>query len=186
MRIQPSLIAATSVAMCIASAALAGASGCNGNKDAQAAEPSAEAAKAPAVDVAAPKPVAVQKPSAADAPSSVEESNFSLKLVSAGPYKAGELSRFVVNLEPRGVFHVNQEYPIEISLKSTDETSFPKATLERADAAQFDEKKARFDVPFTAKSAGDHKILANVKFAVCTDENCVPDERDLALAVAVN
>ena len=54
------------------------------------------------------------------------------------------------------------------------------------DAAQFDEKKARFDVPFTAKSAGDHKIMANVKFAVCTDENCVPDERDLALAVAVN
>jgi hypothetical protein len=41
-------------------------------------------------------------------------------------------------------------------------------------------------VPFTAKAAGDHKILANVKFAVCTDENCVPDERDLALAVAVN
>jgi hypothetical protein len=28
-------------------------------------------------------------------------------------------------------------------------------------------------------------LMANVKFAVCTAENCVPDERDLALAVAV-
>jgi hypothetical protein len=173
----PSLIAAVLVG--------ASAFGC-GNKEAPAAEapPAAQAAK---VEVAAPKPVEVQKPSPADAPSSVEESTFSLKLVSAGPYKAGELSRFVVNLEPRGEFHVNQEYPIEISLKSSDDsTSFPKASLARPDAAQFDEKKARFDVPFTAKAAGDHKILANVKFAVCTDENCVPDERDLALAVAVN
>ena len=174
----PSLIAAALV--CVS------AFGC-GNKEAPGAaataEPTPQTAK---VDVAAPKPVEVQKPSPADAPSSVEESTFSLKLVSAGPYKAGELSRVVVNLEPRGEFHVNQEYPIEISLKSDGETSFPKASLTRPDAAQFDEKKARFDVPFTAKSAGDHKILANVKFAVCTDENCVPDERDLALAVAVN
>lgn len=171
----PSLIAAALVC--------AGAIGC-GNKAAPA--PAEEAPQTAKVEVAAPKPVDVQKPSPADAPSSVEESNYSLKLVSAGPYKAGELARFVVNLEPRGEFHVNQEYPIEITLKSDSDTSFPKESLTRPDAAEFDEKKARFDVPFTAKSAGDHKILANVKFAVCTDENCVPDERDLALAVAVN
>jgi len=179
---RPSLIAATLAALACGSACMAG---CNGNKDAQGTT-TAPSTEAKPVEVAAPKAVEVAKVNAADAPSSVEESNFSLKLVSAGPYKAGELARFVVNLEPRGVFHVNQEYPIEISLKSDTETSFPKATLARPDAAQFDEKKARFDVPFTAKSAGDHKIMANVKFAVCTDENCVPDERDLALAVAVN
>ena len=176
MRNGPSFVA-------LALAALAGAS-CGGNKDAQATAPSTEAPKA--AEVAPPKPVEVAKPAPADAPSSVDEASFSLKLVGAGPYQAGELARFVVNLEPRGVFHVNQEYPIEISLKGDAETSFPKASLAKADAAQFDEKKARFDVPFTAKSAGDHKIMANVKFAVCTDENCVPDERDLALAVAVN
>lgn len=164
---------------------LACATACGGNKEASAAEPSAEAVKTAPVQVAPPKPVNVEKPAPSDAPSSVEEASFSLKLVEAGPYKAGELSRFVVNLEPRGQFHVNQEYPVEISLKSDAETSFPKASLAKSDAAQFDEKKARFDVPFTAKSAGDHKIMANVKFAVCTDENCVPDERDLALAVAV-
>jgi hypothetical protein len=119
------------------------------------------------------------------APSSIEEAGFSLKLAEAGPYKAGELSRFVLHLEPRGVFHINQEYPIEISLTGDGETTFPKANLARPDAAEFGDKKARFDMPFTAKAAGDHKLLANVKFAVCTAENCVPDERDLALAVAV-
>lgn len=154
---------------------------CGGNKD---AAPSAPAAPA-AAKVEPPTPVEPAKVPPSAASSSIEDTGFTLKLAEAGPYKAGEMSRFVLNLEPRGVFHINQEYPIEISLKGDDDMSFPKANLARADAAQFDEKKARFDVPFTAKAAGDHKLMANVKFAVCTAENCVPDERDLALAVAV-
>jgi hypothetical protein len=131
------------------------------------------------------KPVAVAAVPKGAAPSSIEDAAFTLQLAEAGPYKAGELARFVVKLEPHGVFHVNQEYPIEIALKGDADTNFPKASLTRADASQFDEKSARFDVPFTAQAAGDHKLLANIKFAVCTAENCVPDERDLALVVAV-
>jgi hypothetical protein len=162
--------------------------GCGGNKDnaAQTAEPSAAPLAQPVAQAEAVKPVAVAAaaPKTA-APSSIEDTGFSLQLTEAGPYKAGELARFVVKLEPRGVFHINQEYPIEIALTGDADTVFPKASLARADAAHFDEKSARFDVPFTAKAPGDHKLLANVKFAVCTAENCVPDERDLALAVAV-
>ena len=184
MRNRPSFIAAAAIGLS-GLVALACATACGGNKDAPTAATSADAPKAAPVQVASPKPVAVAKTAPSDAPSSVDEASYSLKLVEAGPYKAGELARFVLNLEPRGQFHVNQEYPIEISLKGDAETSFPKASLAKPDAAQFDEKKARFDVPFTATAAGDHKIMANVKFAVCTDENCVPDERDLALAVAV-
>jgi hypothetical protein len=159
--------------------ALCGCGGSGGKETAPAAE------APPAAKVEAPKPVETAKVPPSAAPSAIEEAGFSLKLAEAGPYKAGELSRFVLHLEPRGVFHINQEYPIEISLTGDGETTFPKASLARPDAAEFGDKKARFDVPFTAKAAGDHKLLANVKFAVCTAENCVPDERDLALAVAV-
>ena len=157
------------------------ASGACGSK---APEPAAPPPPAPAV-VAAPSPVPAEKVAGA-APSSIEEASFALRLAEAGPYKAGELGRVVLQIEPRGKFHINQEYPVEISLTGSPETTFPKATLSRPDAAEFDEKKARFEVPFTAKSAGDHKLACNVKFAVCTDENCVPDERDLSLALAVN
>jgi hypothetical protein len=120
-----------------------------------------------------------------NAPSSIDDPGFTLRLADAGPYKAGELSRVVLHLEPRGAFHINQEYPVEITLSGDADTSFPKTTLAKADAAEFGEKNARFDVPFSAKAAGDHKVLANVKFAVCTAENCVPDERNLSLALAV-
>jgi hypothetical protein len=163
---------------------------CGGNKDSAPAPETVEAvhepaAAAPAAKVDAPSAVGVAAVPKNAAPSSIEEAGFSLKLAEAGPYKAGELARVVLQIEPRGVFHINQEYPVEITLTGDMQTNFPKANLARGDAAQFDEKKARFEVPFTPAAAGDHKLMANVKFAVCTAENCVPDERDLALAVAV-
>ena len=153
-----------------------------GSKPAESA--AAPAAPPPAAPAPAPSPVPAE-PIKGVAPSSIEEASFALKLAEAGPYKAGELGRVVVHIEPRGEFHINQEYPVEISFSGTPETSFPKATFTKPDAAEFGDKKARFEVPFTAKSAGDHKLSCNVKFAVCTDENCVPDERDLSLALAV-
>ena len=153
---------------------------CGGDKKPEQAMPEAPPAAPAAPELPKPAP-----PPPGVAPSSIDEAGFSLRLAEAGPYKAGELARFVLHLEPRGKFHINQEYPIEIGLSGDVDTAFPKPNLARADAAEFGEKKARFDVPFTAKVGGDHKISTNVKFAVCTDENCVPDERNLTLAVAV-
>jgi hypothetical protein len=140
---------------------------------------------------AAPAPVqaAPQAPTAAPAgpaPSSIEEASFALRLVEAGPYKAGELGRFVLSIEPRGEYHLNLEYPVEIAVTSDTGATFPKANLSKPDAAEFGENKARFEVPFTASAAGAQKVLCNVKFAVCTPETCVPDERNLTLALAVN
>jgi hypothetical protein len=148
-----------------------------------AAEPPS-AAPAPPAPSPAPAVAPLAAPTAA--PSSIEEASFALRLSEAGPYKAGELGRVVLSIEPRGKFHINQEYPVEISVSATGDAKFPKSTLMKPDAAEFGDKKARFEVPFTAQAAGDQKLLANVKFAVCTDENCVPDERNLALALAVN
>lgn len=137
----------------------------------------------PAVQPVA-QPSAAAKPGAPH-PSSVDDPTFLLRVAEAGPYKAGELGRFVLELSSRGEYHINQDYPIEIALTSVEGTALPKAKLERADAAEFGEKKARFDVPFTAKAAGSVPVHANVKFAVCTPENCVPDERNLTLALAI-
>jgi hypothetical protein len=157
---------------------LACACGSNNKADPGPAVPAAAAVPA------APKPASIVAAPGAG-PASIDEASFSLKLAEAGPYKAGELGRIVVQLEPHGSFHINQEYPIEIGLSGDAETIFPKANLARADAAEFGETKARFDVPFNCKAPGDRKISANVKFAVCTPENCVPDERNLTLALAV-
>lgn len=151
-----------------------------GKKEAAAPEPAAPAPAAPSEAPVAPPGAQVA------APSSIEEASFALRMAEAGPYKTGELGRFVLQIEPRGHFHINQEYPVEIAVTGSAGTTFPKANLLKPDAAEFSDKKARFEVPFTASTSGDHKVNCNVKFAVCTEENCVPDERNLTLALAVN
>lgn len=164
--------------------------GCGSGGDsnpAPAAAPPAAAPAAPAAPVAAPAAPAAPTPAPAAAAASdrVDDPSFELAAVPAGPYAVGKLGSFAVSLKPRGVYHVNQEYPISISLHGEAGLSFPKADLARADAATFGEKLARFEVPFTAAKAGSLKVEADVKFAVCTPENCVPDERKLALMLPV-
>ena len=149
---------------------------------APAPAPAAPAANPPAA--AAPPPAA---PAAAPAALSnrVDDPSFELLASASGPYAAGKLASFALSLTPRGEFHVNQDYPLSISLHGDDALSFPKSELAKADAAKFGEKLARFDVPFTPAKAGDHRVEAKVRFAVCTKENCVPDERTLALMLPV-
>jgi hypothetical protein len=159
-----------------------GACGGSSGGGAPSAEPAAPPA-APAAAPAAPAPA----PAAAAAPPSekVDDPTFVLAAAPVGTYSAGKLGSVAISLTPRGEYHVNQDYPISISLSGDAALQFPKAQLGKAESAEFGEKLARFDVPVTPQAAGTHQLTAKVKFAVCTKENCVPDERTLALALAV-
>lgn len=148
---------------------------------------SGAAAPAPAVQPATATPPA---PSVAPVPETeltavITDPTFVLRIDPAGKYVAGQLARVDVALEPRGGYHINQEYPISIELTSDDGIALIKPKLGRSDAAKFNKKTALFEVPLTPKSQGQHRLLAKVRFAVCTDETCVPDTRTLALALVV-
>jgi hypothetical protein len=164
-------------------AGLLACGGKGGGTEQAAAPPAAPAQEA---KPAAPPAAAVEKPAAPAALSNrVDDPSFELVAAASGPYAAGKLASFAISLTPRGVYHVNQEFPIGISLHPDEGLSLPKSELAKADAATFGEKAARFDVPFTAQKAGEHRVEAKVRFAVCTPENCVPDERTLALSLPV-
>jgi hypothetical protein len=139
-----------------------------------------EAPAASPAPPAAPAPVAPQSPPGP----SVEDNTFKLSLVSEPEYSAGSAATVKVVLEARGNYHVNQDYPIKIDLKAPTGVTLPKPSLGKPDAAEFGEKIARFEVPFTAP-AGTHELSADVDFAVCTPETCMPDQRKLAIKLAV-
>ena len=140
---------------------------------APAAQPPKPAEPAPAAQPAAPPSERVDDPT------------FELAAKPAGPYAPGKLASFAVSLKPRGEYHINQDFPMSVTLEPSAGLEFPKPRLGKPEAAEFGEKLARFDVPFTPKAAGAHKVEAKVKFAVCTPENCVPDERTLAVVLPV-
>lgn len=114
-----------------------------------------------------------------------EDPTYELRATAQGPYASGEEATFQIQLTPRGAYHVNQDFPMDIALSGPEGVSLPPASLGNSDAAEFNEERARFDVPFTASAAGEHRVTAEVDFAVCTPEACFPEHRTLALALPV-
>lgn len=131
-------------------------------------------------EVVAPPPA----PPAAAGPV-VTDTGFELRAAAPGPFQVGQASSLSVTLTPRSNYHVNQEYPIHITLRAPAGVALQKSDLSRTDAAEFGEQVARFNVPFTPSAAGQHTVDADVDFAVCTPENCMPDRRTVRLALAV-
>jgi hypothetical protein len=165
------------IGLMVLALAACGSSG-GGSGGQPAAPPAAPAPAAPAP--AAPAPTAAAAPT-----DKVEDPTFVLAATPVGSYAAGKLGSVAISLTPRGEYHVNEDYPISVALSGDPALQFPKPQLGKSETAEFSEKVARFDVPVTPQSAGKHSLTAKVKFAVCTPENCVPDERTLALALAV-
>jgi hypothetical protein len=140
-------------------------------------EPAEKAAPSPAPTQPAAKSAEPAKPV-------VEDTTFKLALSGEPTYTAGQQGTVQVTLQARGGYHVNQEYPIRIDFKAPNGVKLGKGSLERADAKQFGEESARFELPFSAEP-GVHDLTADVDFAVCTKETCVPDQRTLALSLTV-
>ena len=152
-----------------------------------AAPPPVEPAAAPAP--ATPSPSAAPDNAAPAAPAAagpvVADTGFELRATAAGPYKAGQAGSFGVALTAAGGYHVNEEFPIRVTVRAPEGVTLPKGQLVRADAAEFGAERARFEVPFTPAAAGEKRVEVQVDFAVCTPENCMPDQRTLALALPV-
>lgn len=123
---------------------------------------------------------------AAEARAVWDEPSFELRSDAPGPYAAGSEGHFTIRLTPRGNYHVNQDYPLSITLTGPAGVTFPHPTVTADQAQTMTEQLASFDVPFTAGAAGTQHVTALVDFAVCTPEACMPDTRTVAVDLAVN
>jgi hypothetical protein len=114
------------------------------------------------------------------------ESSFELSANVAGPYHIGEKSRIAIVLLPRGQYHINQQYPTSVTLDAPKTLSIEKTRFVRNDASEFSEQRAKFDIPFSSSEKGEHKLNAQVSFAVCTSKTCVPFQKNLSVTVKVD
>lgn len=114
-----------------------------------------------------------------------ETKSYRLAAEPANEYAEGELGHFAITLTGRGEWHINQEFGTEVLLTAPDGVELPSATIAQEEAAKFGEDEARFDVPFTPGAAGEHRVGAEVKFAMCTPETCVPKTQKLAVLLPV-
>jgi hypothetical protein len=122
---------------------------------ARAAEPGAEAAKSYTIDTAG----------------TTEK---------VTPGKPGLL---VLSIVPVEKIHVDPRAPLRITLDGTPGLKLAKTSLGKADPVDPKATGRRFEVPFTAETAGKHEVKAKLDFFVCSDQWCVKQVRDVTVAI---
>lgn len=115
----------------------------------------------------------------------VDEKNFAVEMKATGPYKAGQQGDVEVVLEPKGEFHCNQEYPYKIKLGTAPAgITYPQPVV-KGEAITIKPEKAVMKVPFTPEKPGEAKVSGNFYFSICTAQQCVIENRELAVMVKV-
>lgn len=116
----------------------------------------------------------------------LETGSFLLQVASIQPtYNVGEAGAVEIELEGRGEWHVNQDYPIRVDIKAGPGVGLQQKKLLKGDAKEFNEDKVRFLAALEPAEAGDHEVTCDVSFAMCTDENCILEKRTVAMHVKV-
>ena len=97
--------------------------------------------------------------------------------------KAGGAGTLVLAIVPIEKTHVHPQAPLKIALESTKGLALAKTQLGHKDAVDPKAEGPRFEIPFTASSAGRQEARAKVDFFICSDQWCVKQVRDVTFAL---
>jgi len=112
----------------------------------------------------------------APAPAAVKK--YQIAALAPKTVKTGAKDSFKIVLTPAPGFHVNQEFPVEVSIDAAD-VKLGKQKLQKSDAKVWNEREGRFEVDFQIDQAGERSFQAKARFAVCTDKDCWPARETL-------
>jgi len=116
----------------------------------------------------------------------VAQEGYTVELSGAeGPVTAGELTQLALVIEGQGEWHLNQDFPFGVDVQVPDGVQLPKDSFGKDDAASFADEGARVDVPLTPTAAGEQTVRAEVRFAICNPQSCIPKTETVALALQV-
>ena len=153
----------------------------------QAAGPAEVRKVDPAADQGSAAPAAADGSgagAAVAADSGKPDSSFDLQIAPPADAKAGAESIAHIVITPGKGYHVNQDYPVKLTLQPPSGVTIAKATQVKADAAQMTASKLAFDVKLTPAKAGSYSVTGQLKFAVCTESTCDPKKRPIAFQLA--
>ena len=106
---------------------------------------------------------------------------------SPGPIKLkkGEAGRAHFAVVPKAGAHVSPEAPVTIKLSGGPAIEIPKVKLGRADTKATAAQGIEVELPFTAKSAGQEELKADVVFFICVKDLCARQQKSLSFAVTI-
>jgi hypothetical protein len=98
--------------------------------------------------------------------------------------KGGE-GKLVLTIVPLQGTHVHPAAPLKIALSGSPGLKLSRDELGHKDAQDPAAPGPRFEVPFTATLGGPQEARAKVDFFICSEQWCVKQSREVAVAVRV-
>jgi hypothetical protein len=98
---------------------------------------------------------------------------------------AGQKGTLVLSIVPLAKVHVHPQAPLKIALEATPGLKLEKTALGKADPVDPKAEGRRFEVAFVARAAGKQEARAKLDFFICSDEWCVKQVKEVAVAIDV-
>lgn len=101
--------------------------------------------------------------------------------------KASKKAETTIHVTPKGGLHMNLDFPAKLTITAPDGVKVEKATVTKEDKAlvKVDAKGGDFKVAFTADGPGKKSFTGVLKFAVCSDKDCMPQTENVSFDVDV-
>lgn len=114
-----------------------------------------------------------------------------LAVVAPEDAKPGAETVAKITVSPGKGYHINTEYPIHLTLASTEGVTLAKSDFTagghdkgKGDADALDEQSLAFAVKLTPSASGSYTVAGKFKFAVCDANQCLPKKETIAIKVA--
>jgi hypothetical protein len=119
---------------------------------------------------------------------SSKDPSYALRLETP-PAKKGQKGLAKIHIAPGAGFHMNKDYPLQITVVAPTGLAVEKPKQTAKDAVRLEEAGADFDVAYTvdaAATAGAKVVTGELKFAVCSASSCDPKREKLSFTITVN
>lgn len=97
----------------------------------------------------------------------------------------GATGKLVLSIVPLEGTHVHPQAPLKIVLSGSAGLKLERDALARKDAVDPKAEGARFEIPFTALTAGAQEARAKIEFYLCSDDWCARQTRDVSVKIDV-
>ncbi len=141
----------------------------------EAVDPDEAASAAPPSDVERPSEPTPE----------IEGETYKVRVEAPTEVTPGEQTVAAIHVEPSEEWRMNHDFPMSLEVEAPEGIEVVKDHQEIEDAVHYSDERGEWAVTFTPEVGVDDKVFADFRFAVCTDEICVPQREMLAWDVPV-
>ncbi len=110
---------------------------------------------------------------------------YKIEVKAPASVKKGEKAVAKLHYEGTDGFHVNTEFPAKLTVTAPSGVTVEKPSQTKEDAVKLKHDGADFKITFTATDTGKKDFTGELRFAVCSDNNCNPSSEKVAFTVDV-